>query len=206
MNNPLAIFRNLRELYRRYIDSPLAIRYDALRNERRALLFDQDRRLWREPLIEPVPAYPLCGVNFTALTHELLDDFWGNDTATEVADFLEPSLFTDADTGELLQPYSHQHEAFRRALVERRDVVVTTGTGSGKTECFLVPVLAELVRESRQWSAPGVRSPSWDWWDDRQRTMQGQNPRYAQRVAQRMHETRPEAVRALLLYPLNALV
>jgi len=206
MNNPLAIFRNLREVYRRYIDSPLAIRYDALRDDRRALLFDQDRRLWREPLIEPMPAYPLCGATFTALTHQLLDDFWGSGTATEVADFLEPSLFRDSETGELLQPYSHQHEAFRRTLVERRDVVVTTGTGSGKTECFLVPVLAELVRESRQWSAPGARSPSWDWWDDRHRTMQGQNPRYAQRVAQRMHETRPEAVRALLLYPLNALV
>ena len=36
--------------------------------------------------------------------------------------------------------------------------------------------------------------------------MQGQNPRYAQRVVQRGHETRPAAIRALLLYPLNALV
>lgn len=206
MNNPLAIFRSLRELYRRYLDSPLAIRYDALRDERRALLFDQDRRLWREPLIEPVPEYPLCGAYFAAVTRELLDASWGSATAKEVADFLEPSLFTDPQTGELRQPYSHQHEAFRRTLVERRDVVVTTGTGSGKTECFLVPVLAELVRESRQWSAPGVRPPTWNWWDDRHRTMQGQNPRYAKRVAQRMHETRPEAVRALLLYPLNALV
>jgi DEAD/DEAH box helicase domain-containing protein len=206
MNNPLAIFRNLREVYRRYIDSPLAIRYDALRDERRALLFDQDRRLWREPLIEPMPAYPLCGANFTALTHQLLDASWGSDTATEVADFLEPSLFTDSETGELLQPYAHQREAFLRALVEHQDVVVTTGTGSGKTECFLVPVLAALVRESREWSTPGARSSSWDWWDDRHRTMQGQNPRYAPRVSQRMHETRPAAVRALLLYPLNALV
>ena len=156
MNNPLAIFRNLREVYRRYIDSPLAIRYDALRDDRRALLFDQDRRLWREPLIEPMPAYPLCGATFTALTHQLLDDFWGSGTATEVADFLEPSLFRDSETGELLQPYSHQHEAFRRTLVERRDVVVTTGTGSGKTECFLGALL-NLV-----WGIAGLnQAPSW---------------------------------------------
>ena len=83
---------------------------------------------------------------------------------------------------------------------------MTTGTGSGKTECFLVPVLAELMRESAQWTVPGLRPPTWDWWDDRHRTMQGQNPRYAQRVSQRGHETRPAAIRALLLYPLNALV
>ena len=93
-----------------------------------------------------------------------------------------------------------------RVLVEHRDLVVTTATGSGKTECFLVPVLAEMLQESARWSAPGLRPAAWDWWDDRHRTMQGQNPRYAPRALQRGHETRPAAVRALLLYPLNALV
>src|SRR5712691_9250209 len=108
MNNPLAIFRNLRELYRRYLDSPLAIRYDSLREERRALLFDQDRRLWREPLIDPVPTYPLCGDGFTQVMHELLDALWGQELATELAEFVEPSLFTDARTGQRWQPFAHQ--------------------------------------------------------------------------------------------------
>ncbi|MFH1717708.1 MAG: DEAD/DEAH box helicase [Planctomycetota bacterium] len=207
MNNPLAIFRNIRDLYQRYLDSPLAIRYDDLRDERRALLFDQDRRLWREPLIEPVPAYLSCGAYFADVAHELLDVSWGHAITKEVADFLEPSLFTDPFTGERRQPYRHQYEAFQRALVERQDVVVTTGTGSGKTECFLVPILAELVRESRQWSAPGTRPAEWDWWDERHTTLRGRSQqRHGQRVSQRVHETRPAAMRALLLYPLNALV
>ena len=200
MNNPIAVFRHLRELYLRYLDSPLAIRYDSLRDERRALL-DQDRRMWREPLIEPTPVYPTSGGDFPDVAHALLDGSWGNSMAGEIADFLSPSLFPDHR-----QPYVHQREAFERALVEHRDVIVTTGTGSGKTECFLVPVLAELMRESSQWTTPGLRPPTWDWWDDRHRTMQGQNPRYAKRVPQRGHETRPAAIRALLLYPLNALV
>ena len=79
-----------------------------------------------------------------------------------------PSLFPGGR-----QPFVHQREAFQRALVEHRDAVVTTGTGSGKTECFLVPVLAELIRESRQWSAPGARPATWDWWSDRHRIMRG---------------------------------
>jgi hypothetical protein len=205
MINPIVVFQHLRELYLRYLDSPLAIRYDALRDERRALL-DQDRRMWREPLIEPTPVYPLCGAEFARVAHELLDASWSRTSADDVAAFIEPSLFTDPHTGERRQPYAHQREAFARTLIERRDVIVTTGTGSGKTECFLVPVLAELIRESAQWTAPGKRSPAWDWWDDRHRTMQGQNPRYARRVPQRGYETRPAAIRALLLYPLNALV
>lgn len=207
MNNPLAIFRDLRELYRRYLDSPLAIRYDSLRDERRSLLFDEDRRLWREPLIEPVPTYPSCGVGFTRLMHELLDDAWGDELAAEVGAFLEPSLFTDSQTGERWQPFAHQKRAFEQTLVQRKDVVVTTGTGSGKTECFLVPVLAELVRESRTWAVPGDRSADWDWWDERHRRLRGRSQqRQGQRVVQRDHEGRPAAVRALLLYPLNALV
>ncbi|MGH8473719.1 MAG: DEAD/DEAH box helicase, partial [Gammaproteobacteria bacterium] len=67
-------------------------------------------------------------------------------------------------------PYRHQVEAwkvFRRE--EPWSVVVTSGTGSGKTECFLVPILDDLVRER-----------------DRVGRLIG--------------------VRALVLYPLNALI
>lgn len=200
MNNPIAIFRQLRELYLRYLDSPLAIRYEVLRDERRRLL-DEDRRMWRQPLIEPTPVYPNCDGDFQEVIHELLDEVQGAGMARDIADFLSPSLFPDRR-----RPYLHQREAFRRMLVEHRDLVITTATGSGKTECFLVPVLAEMLRESTRWSAPGLRPAAWDWWDDRHRTLQGQNPRYAPRALQRGHETRPAAIRALLLYPLNALV
>lgn len=206
MKNPIFIFRKLQEQYRRYLDSPLAIRYDSLHAERRLLLFGQDRRLCREPLIEPVPAYPQCGARFNQVMHELIDDLWGREIAEDIGGFLGPTLFVDKDTNEPLQPFTHQRIAFQKALVENKDVVVTTGTGSGKTECFLVPVLAEIIRESRQWPAPNPLPSTWDWWDDRHRTMRGQNPRYAPRTLQRAHETRPAVMRALLLYPLNALV
>jgi DEAD/DEAH box helicase domain-containing protein len=46
-------------------------------------------------------------------------------------------------------PYVHQVKAWT-ALggPEPRSVIVSTGTGSGKTECFLVPILNDLARES----------------------------------------------------------
>ncbi len=205
MNNPLSVFRNLRDLYLRYLDSPFDLRYRDLVRERRALL-DRDGYLWREPLIEPVPSYPKCESDFRGVVHGLLDTSWGEGAVEQLANFIEPSLFTDQRTGETLQPYVHQREAFQQILLERRDVVVTTGTGSGKTECFLVPVIAELIRESETWDAPGPRSDQWDWWSDQHKYFQGQNIRYASRVPQRAHENRPAAIRALVLYPLNALV
>ena len=42
--------------------------------------------------------------------------------------------------------YTHQEEAFRKAA-SGGNLVVTTGTGSGKTECFLIPIVNHLLRE-----------------------------------------------------------
>lgn len=55
----------------------------------------------------------------------------------------------------------HQHqEAALRAIVGRKEnVVIATGTGSGKTECFLYPILDSLLREpTAQRKQPGVRA------------------------------------------------
>jgi len=68
-------------------------------------------------------------------------------------------------------PYTHQLQAWRALLDEQpRSAVITTGTGSGKTECFMVPILEDLVREHERSEAALV------------------------------------GVRALFLYPLNALI
>jgi DEAD/DEAH box helicase domain-containing protein len=203
MNNPLALFRNLRDLYLRYLDSPFDLRYPDLVRERRALL-DEDGRLWREPLLEPLPAYPPCGRDFHNMAQQVLAPSWGSTLADELSDFVACGAFARG-----LQPYEHQQRAFQESVVGRRDIVVTTGTGSGKTECFFLPLIASLMRESTVWGAPGPRSTQWDWWSERHRYFQGKNVRYAARIAQRANEdpeTRPPAIRALLLYPLNALV
>jgi Lhr-like helicase len=39
----------------------------------------------------------------------------------------------------------------KAVTIDRRHLVVTTGTGSGKTECFLLPIFESLVRESASW-------------------------------------------------------
>jgi DEAD/DEAH box helicase domain-containing protein len=41
-------------------------------------------------------------------------------------------------------PYKHQIESWKVLLQEKKSIVVTTGTGSGKTECFMIPVLSDL--------------------------------------------------------------
>ncbi|CAL94925.1 DEAD/DEAH box helicase [Azoarcus olearius] len=49
------------------------------------------------------------------------------------------------------RPYRHQLEAWRILGQDKpQSVVVTSGTGSGKTECFMVPILDQLARAHAQ--------------------------------------------------------
>lgn len=54
--------------------------------------------------------------------------------------------------------YKHQEEAIIK-VQKGKNIVVSTGTGSGKTECFLIPIFNYLLRqhENRQ-LGPGVRA------------------------------------------------
>ena len=93
--------------------------------------------------------------------------------------------------------YTHQEKMLSKAMGKnRKHCVVVTGTGSGKTEAFLLPVMASIIKEAKKkWAVPS--EPTRDWpqiikWDSSRKEIR--------------KETRPSAVRALLLYPMNALV
>jgi hypothetical protein len=199
MSNPLQIFESLRDTYLRYLDSPFDLRYPDLVAERRRLI-DRDGRLYRDSLIEPVPAYLSCGQNFSQVAQSLLGGTWAQSEIQDLINFVSQGLFRPS-----WELYTHQKEVFEHSVVHGHDVVVITATGSGKTEAFLLPVVASLVRESASWGVPGPRSPQWNWWNPIHRTRHNWPPR----IPQRAHENRtvrPPAVRALILYPLNALV
>ncbi len=50
--------------------------------------------------------------------------------------------------------YSHQAKAIRKLCVENRSIVISSGTGSGKTECFSIPIVNDLLEDD----TPGVRA------------------------------------------------
>ena len=46
-------------------------------------------------------------------------------------------------------PYKHQVESWDYLINKKKSIVVTTGTGSGKTECFMLPVLYDIYKNCR---------------------------------------------------------
>lgn len=54
--------------------------------------------------------------------------------------------------------YKHQESAILK-VNDKKNIVVSTGTGSGKTECFLIPIFNYLIRQHEQKKlGPGVRA------------------------------------------------
>ena len=89
---------------------------------------------------------------------EIKNSFKSGKSLNEMIDdgVLSP-LFKQLEKGKKYPPklpldrplYLHQEKAIEK-IVEGKNVVISTGTGSGKTHCFLIPVINELLREKEQ--------------------------------------------------------
>lgn len=175
-------FNHLREAYFRYYDTPFGLADQRLQEERRDLL-DRDGGVYRQPLLEVRPEYSTTG-------HDLTASVAAAGAAPELAEFAATGLIPPGR-----QLYRHQEEALREGVTPGRNMVITAGTGSGKTESFLLPVLSTLLEESRKWE--GGPAPQRPWWRSDTTGF----------TEQRDGETgRQQAVRAIILYPMNALV
>lgn len=175
-------FDRLKDAYFRYYNTPFGLADRRLQDERQGL-FDRDNGVYREPLIELRPEY----VNAPRTIAESVAHCAAPE---ELATFAEAGLIPQ---GRAL--YLHQERALQAGLTAGRNMVITAGTGSGKTESFLLPVLASLLEESRSWR--GAPAPAVPWWRTSPQTFR----------PQRDGETgRSAAVRALIMYPMNALV
>ena len=145
-----------------YIEATYHLSNPRLVEQRRRLLKKQGI-IHQRPYIESTPRY-VPAEPFAKL---------GLDQA--VLDIFSSVSRSDGDLGiRIYDPlYQHQADSIHHFLVRGKSLMVTTGTGSGKTECFLLPILGKLAREAaNKGQAFGTTT----------------------------------AMRAMILYPMNALV
>ncbi len=152
------VSRRLNDRLRQYIEAQYHVRDPGLIAERRALL-EEAGAIAQEPYIQSTPRYPI-GKRYD----ELIVPLAAREVLTEFSRW-RPGV------GVYPQPYAHQAEALE-AFFGGQDLVVSSGTGSGKTETFLWPILGSLALEG----------------------------------AARSESFRLPGMRALILYPMNALV
>lgn len=109
---------------------------------------DQERVFYRVPYVESSPAYKSVPNGIKKIN-----------AAPWLKNYFEK--LSEADLGVYMSPYQHQIDALE-AAVSGKDIFVSTGTGSGKTECFMWPMLAKLASEAhdnpKTWNNRGVRT------------------------------------------------
>lgn len=149
----------LDETLRSYLEAQYHIRNESLIRERDRLLRERGV-ISQVPFIESTPVYELGSP-------------YKNLSIPDVAkSFLDRLSNLSPGVGIFERPYVHQAQALEAFLNDGDDLIVATGTGSGKTESFLMPILASLAIET----------------------------------AERPESAKLHGCRALLLYPMNALV
>ncbi len=243
MQDPIGSFLSIRELYLSYLDTAFRIRDERIAKERRDLL-RLPGNLCTEPLIEPIPRYLTSDLEF----HDLVDES-GPDAILASLPHKARLAFVDLVLAGLIpsrekgvndktqinrigrfRPYTHQVEMMRRGIQAGLPGIVTSGTGSGKTESFLLPLLARISNEAVDWEKPDDNFLRKRWWHDetgkpyskfdkksdkkvahyktipKNRRPSKNRPLVSPVIKHREGEQRPSAVRALILYPMNALV
>lgn len=203
MLDPIGGFRRIQDFFISYIETNFRIADPSVAASRRNLL-NSSGEFAAEPYIEPVLRYEssdktlevlaeMDGGPLNSLSHK------GRKAFAELA---LSGLF-DAKPGDEVwprrsvhAPYSHQIQMLERGLSPGCPGIVTSGTGSGKTESFMLPILAALSNEAASWAAPYDGYLQNRWWNGEKTSW----------VSRREGEKRQAAVRALVLYPMNALV
>lgn len=91
---------------------------------------------------------------------DVTDAFTKGKSISELIDEgILPSSFVRIGMNQSRPLYKHQENAIRKIAVDGRNLVVSTGTGSGKTESFMIPILRALAMESERGElSPGVRA------------------------------------------------
>ena len=143
MDNHFAWTGAIRDSYIRYLRTSFHFRDKALR-ESFSQALEREGELVKGPFPELSHKFEM-GMGSDALASE----FFG----------IEAKSLTPALHGASIL-YSHQEQAIRGVYGGGRNVVVATGTASGKTECFIYPVLFDLYRQhmSGEIVEPGVRA------------------------------------------------
>jgi Lhr-like helicase len=199
MIDPIGSFDEVKHNLILYIKTAFATRFQSIEEERENLLMGENV-MCRDPWLEPLPRYLSSG--------KKVADIKATDLPTLKPHELErfKSLATCGLFSNTRDLYEHQLEMLQKVL-SGKNCIITAGTGSGKTEAFLLPLFAYLAKESESWAPPSTpESHADDWWRNRDHQESCAGARKSYRIKQRKHEKREAALRAIIVYPMNALV
>jgi len=188
------VYELIQEAIAAYFDTAYFTREPSFNEERRKLILNEETGpIFKEPRYEFLKRYKTSNNQFPFFIEKVLDAY--PNLKDEKTRKLFDDFFKSFDPVKFNSLYSHQTEALEETVLNKRNIVVTTGTGSGKSYCFMIPMFLSLMLESLRdgWNEPSENNERW--W--------GKTGKFKPK---RRETSRSAAIRCLVMYPLNALV
>ena len=133
--NPFQTFEACKKAYQAFIDS-----YQKFTNEEIKDWIEETRikgkLLWQEPYLE-------LSRNFRkgSSLQSYIDQGFLHSMCSQI---FRRNL--EKDQSEPVELYEHQSKAIEKILKDQSNIIVATGTGSGKSFCFGIPIISECLR------------------------------------------------------------
>ena len=191
--NPIKLFKQMRKEFISYYNTQFFINNENILKEREELI-DSEGVMWQSPQLEVLKQYETVGNSGSKSNNDV---FSKTNLNNKFYDYLNTSLFSSNEN--TFSMYKHQAESMISAS-KGKHIVLTTGTGSGKTEGMYLPILESILNEAATWPQNDSGTQEY-WFDDDHLKFDGQT-----NIFQRKDEKRESAIRCLMLFPLNALV
>ncbi len=137
--NPLQALTDIQRTYKEYVETFQDIRNPDIRAWMQERI-EEGSFLWRPPLITLQRRFQPGASMQDLVSAGLFDERLLRIFRAMPEQSDSPSI----------KPYKHQVDAWETALGREKNVVVTTGTGSGKSFCFGLPVIATALRINRE--------------------------------------------------------
>jgi ATP-dependent helicase YprA (DUF1998 family) len=206
MKDPIVHIETIKENFIRYVQTAFGTKFEGI--ERKICSAQLRQSALSQTWIEPLPDYVSSNKSIDDLTLEDLGNALNTNEANTFKELVKTGLFPAG-----IKLHAHQAEMLKKAL-EGNNCIITSGTGSGKTESFLLPLFAQLAKELPNWQSPNAKPATVNtWWKERAnggltptQIVNISNFTLSDAARQRQHEMRKAGVRALILYPMNALV
>jgi len=159
--NPIYSYKEIKENFILYVKTAFGTRYDSIEKEREELL-NTDSIVSREPWIEPLPSYNNIERNGEKLRISSLEESDLPGMNIEARSLFKEFILKGLISGNY-PIYQHQAEMLQKALLGK-NCIITSGTGSGKTESFLLPMLADIMKEAESEWSTSENYTTHEWW------------------------------------------
>lgn len=209
MKDPIGIYENLKEQYFKYIDTAFSVDDANFKSRRKEVYLpegkDVNNILAQEPYLELIKPYPSSGKKISDLKlDDIPKDSNGKNYFSSQEELELFQKFCEAGLVGNFPLYQHQIDMIKNYALGK-NCIITTGTGSGKTEAFLLPLFAYLTKQIIQWKETPEPALEYNWFNKPTKHTKGGTAHYKVQE-QRKISTRKPSIKAIILYPMNALV